>query len=47
MKLGIVDISPVPEGGNATDAFANSVALAQHAEELGYDRRTSAWSRRW
>lgn len=38
MKFSIVDISPVPEGGTARDAFVNSVALAQHAERLGYHR---------
>ena len=38
MNLAIVDISPVPAGGSAADAFANSVELAQHAERLGYHR---------
>jgi luciferase family oxidoreductase group 1 len=38
MKLSIVDLSPVPPGGSAVDALANSVELAQRAEQLGYER---------
>jgi luciferase family oxidoreductase group 1 len=38
MDLSIVDLSPVPDGGTATDAYANTVAAAQQAERLGYER---------
>ena len=38
MDLSVVDLSPVPEGGTATDAYANTVEAAQHAERLGYTR---------
>ena len=38
MDLSIVDLSPVPDGGTAADAYANTVAAAKHAERLGYDR---------
>lgn len=37
-RLAVVDISPVPAGGNATDACANSVELARCAEQVGYHR---------
>ncbi|WEL20637.1 LLM class flavin-dependent oxidoreductase [Halorhabdus sp. BNX81] len=38
MDLSLVDLSPVPEGGTATDAYANTVTAAKQAEELGYSR---------
>ena len=38
MDLSIVDLSPVPEGGTATDAYANTVEAARQAERLGYER---------
>ncbi|NUE03834.1 LLM class flavin-dependent oxidoreductase [Halorubraceae archaeon YAN] len=38
MDLSIVDLSPVPAGQTATDAFKNTVTAAQQAEELGYSR---------
>jgi luciferase family oxidoreductase group 1 len=38
MKLSIVDQSPIPAGFSPTDAFANTVDLAQFAERLGYER---------
>ncbi len=38
MDLSVVDLSPVPEGGTATDAYANTVEAAQQAERLGYER---------
>ncbi|MFB6234648.1 MAG: LLM class flavin-dependent oxidoreductase [Halopenitus sp.] len=38
MNLSVVDLSPVPQGGTATDAFANTVAAARQAERLGYER---------
>jgi len=36
--LSVLDLSPIVEGGTATDALANSLSLAQHAEQLGYHR---------
>ncbi|ELZ39918.1 LLM class flavin-dependent oxidoreductase [Halorubrum tebenquichense] len=38
MDLSVVDLSPVPRGGTAADAFANTVDAARHAERLGYER---------
>lgn len=38
MDLSLVDLSPVPDGGTGTDAFANTVEAAQQAERLGYER---------
>jgi len=38
VDLSIVDLSPVPDGGTATDAYANTVEAAQQAEALGYER---------
>ena len=38
MNLSIVDLSPVPEGDTATEAYANTVEAAKQAERLGYDR---------
>lgn len=38
MDLSIVDLSPVPEDGTATDAYLNTVETAQQAERLGYAR---------
>ena len=34
----ILDLAPVPEGSTPADALANSVDLAQHAEQWGYTR---------
>ncbi len=34
----ILDLSPVPEGSTPADAMANTVALAQAGERLGYHR---------
>ena len=36
--LSVLDLAPVPEGASAGDALRNSLALAQHAERLGYRR---------
>lgn len=36
--FSILDLSPIPEGSTAADAFANSVALARAAEAAGYHR---------
>ncbi len=38
VPLSVLDLIPVPPNGIAADAFANSVQLAQLAEELGYRR---------
>lgn len=38
MDLSLVDLSPVPRGGTAADAYANTVETAQRAERLGYAR---------
>jgi luciferase family oxidoreductase group 1 len=38
MELSILDLSPIPSGGTATEAFENTVERAQHAEQLGYSR---------
>ncbi|MFC4548882.1 MULTISPECIES: LLM class flavin-dependent oxidoreductase [Halorussus] len=38
MELSVVDLSPVPDGGTATDAYANTVEAAKQAERLGYSR---------
>jgi len=38
MDLSVVDLSPVPAGGTATDAYANTVETAKQAEELGFSR---------
>jgi luciferase family oxidoreductase group 1 len=34
----VLDLSPVPEGSTATEAFSNTLDLAPHAESLGYHR---------
>lgn len=34
----ILDLSPIPQGSTAQQALANSLSLAQHAEQLGYQR---------
>ncbi len=36
--LSILDLAPIRRGETASDSFAVSVALAQQAEELGYER---------
>jgi len=38
MNLSAVDLSPVPDGGTATDAYKNTVEATQQAERLGYSR---------
>ena len=37
-RLSILDLAPIGPGQSASDSFAGSVALAQQAEELGYER---------
>ena len=36
--LSVLDLSPVPTGGSSRQALADTVALAQEAEQLGYSR---------
>ena len=36
--LSVLDLAHVRQGGTAADAFRNSLALAQHAEAMGYKR---------
>ena len=38
LRVGVLDQSPIVEGGDASLAFLNSVVLAQAAERLGYHR---------
>jgi luciferase family oxidoreductase group 1 len=37
-RLSILDLAPIGRGETASESFAASVALAQQAEELGYER---------
>ena len=36
--LSVLDLSPILEGSDAAQSFRNTLALAQHAEQLGYRR---------
>ncbi len=38
LKLSVLDQSPIRSGGTAAQALAETVALAQHTESLGYHR---------
>ena len=38
LRLSVLDQSPVPAGSTPSDALANSLQLAQHADKLGYTR---------
>ncbi|MFB6164335.1 MAG: LLM class flavin-dependent oxidoreductase [Haloarculaceae archaeon] len=38
MDLSLVDLSPVPDGGTATDAYADTIEIVEQAERLGYSR---------
>jgi luciferase family oxidoreductase group 1 len=42
MKLGVLDLTPVLEGADATEALRQSLLLAQLAERLGYTRYWAA-----
>lgn len=37
-KFSILDLSPITQGSNPSDALHNSLDLAQHAEQWGYER---------
>jgi luciferase family oxidoreductase group 1 len=38
LRLGVLDQSPIPEGSSASQALADTIALAQAADGLGYSR---------
>ena len=38
IPFSILDLAPITEGGDAAQAFANTLDLARHAERLGYHR---------
>ena len=38
IPFSVLDLSPIVQGNTAADAFRNTLALAQHAEKLGYQR---------
>jgi luciferase family oxidoreductase group 1 len=38
IPLSILDLSPIPQGASAAEALRNTLALAQHAEGLGFKR---------
>jgi len=38
VALSVLDLSPIPEGADAAQAYRNSVDLARHAERLGFRR---------
>lgn len=38
IPFSVLDLSPIVRGATATDAFRNTLALARHAEKLGYQR---------
>jgi luciferase family oxidoreductase group 1 len=38
MRLSVLDQSPIPAGASAPEALANTIALAQLADRLGYTR---------
>jgi luciferase family oxidoreductase group 1 len=38
MRFSLLDLAPVREGGDASEAFRNTLDLARHAEKWGYHR---------
>src|SRR5437868_1560450 len=38
MRFSVLDLAPIREGGDAAEAFRNTLDLAQHAETWGYHR---------
>ena len=38
IPFSVLDLSPIVRGNTAADAFRNTLALAQHAEKLGFKR---------
>jgi luciferase family oxidoreductase group 1 len=37
-SLSVLDLAPVPEGSDVAQSLRNSIELARHAEQLGYER---------
>ncbi len=44
IPLSVLDLAPVPEGGDAGQALRNALDLARHAEALGTGARSSTES---
>jgi luciferase family oxidoreductase group 1 len=38
IPFSVLDLAPIAEGSSAADSFRNTLALAQHAERLGFNR---------
>src|ERR1700733_8954217 len=38
IPFSILDLSPIVQGGDATQSFRNTLDLARHGERLGYNR---------
>ncbi|QOY38699.1 LLM class flavin-dependent oxidoreductase [Anaerobacillus isosaccharinicus] len=38
IRLSVLDLAPITEGSQASDAFRNSLDLARHVEQLGFHR---------
>ncbi len=38
IPLSVLDLAPITEGSNASESFQNSVELAQHVEQWGFNR---------
>ena len=38
IPISVLDLAPITEGSDATQAFANTLDLARHAERFGYQR---------
>ena len=38
IPFSVLDLAPIPEGGTAGEALANTLELARHAEGWGYRR---------
>jgi alkanesulfonate monooxygenase SsuD/methylene tetrahydromethanopterin reductase-like flavin-dependent oxidoreductase (luciferase family) len=38
IPFSVLDLSPIVTGSTATQAFHNTLALARHAEQLGFKR---------
>ena len=37
-RFSVLDFAPIPEGKTVRDGFQNTLALAQHVEQLGFER---------
>ena len=38
IPFSVLDLSPICQGGTASDAFRNTLDLARNVERLGYQR---------